>query len=84
MISARIENIIVVIGASIEMPPKEIAEIAIVELIANTDAKIATIIYLLILSFIFFGLSKLTEISPKTIIPNVARADSQSEISNMA
>ena len=84
MISERNENIIVVIGARIDIPPKFMVETAIVALIAKTEAIIARTKYLIMAFALFFGFSRPWENSLKAIIPNVASADNQREISIIA
>ena len=84
IISAKKEKIMVVIGARIENPPKVAVETASVELIANTDAIKARMKYLMIAPAFVFGFLSSDVNSPNAMMPNVARAESHSEISIMA
>ena len=52
----KTENIMVVIVARIDIPPKFMVETAIVALIANTEAIIARTKYLIMAFALFFGL----------------------------
>ena len=84
IISARKEKIIVAIGAIMEKPPNATVETASVELIANTDAMMARMKYFAIAPTLVFGFMISEVNSLNAIIPKVARADSQSEISIIA
>ena len=81
IISARKENIMVVIGASKENPPNDALDTAMVALIANTDASMARIKYRTAFFILSLGFFIVELISPKATMPKVAKADNHKDMS---